>query len=82
MMEKIKRNLIANLHFQTQILESLDWNETQLEALFLYLNSALEKNISFEEIKEVVICEFGEAAFKIIYELFKDEAYLFCINGD
>jgi len=81
-MEKRQASLISNLHFQTQLLESLDWNENQLEALFLYLNQALERNISFDEIKEDVICEFGENAFKIIYELFKDEAYLFCINGD
>ena len=81
-MEKSQTSLISNLHFQTQLLESLDWNESQLQALFLYLNKSLERNIAFEEIKENVICEFGENAFKIIYELFKDEAYLFCINGD
>jgi hypothetical protein len=74
-MEKKQASLISNLHFQTQLLESLDWNENQLEALFLYLNQALERNISFDEIKENVICEFGERPFKIIYELFIKNEY-------
>ena len=50
----IERNLFRNVHYQTELLESLGWDETQLEALFEYLNTVFnaETLTKPEEIKK------------------------------
>jgi len=75
-------SILNNLHFQTQLLESLDWDENQLEALFLKISNLLKENKEFNGIIECLRRDFNDNAIKIIYDLFKEESYLFYVNGE
>ena len=66
------RKLISNLSKETELLESLDWNEEYLKSLYEYLDihfsgdSIITPDILLEEIKN----HYGEACSKILRELF------------
>jgi len=50
-MKDQKINSILNdIRFRTEVLESLGWDESQLDSLFLYLNNSLDKDIPIDEI--------------------------------
>ena len=53
-----------DLHYQTQLLESLGWDETQLEALFNYLDTVFTADIIVhpDHIKDTIEEHFGEDA--------------------
>jgi hypothetical protein len=64
--------LINNLSKETELLESLDWNEEHLKSLYEYLdihftgNSIITPDLLLEEIKHV----FGKSCSKVLREMF------------
>ena len=56
-------NQFKNLAYQTQLLESLDWDESQLETLYEYLDSAFNADMIThpEEILRTIETHFGES---------------------
>ena len=66
------RKLISNLSKETELLESLDWNEEYLKSLYEYLDihfngdSIITPDILLEEIKK----HYGEACTKVLREMF------------
>ena len=72
----MKWSVINNLNYQTQLLESLDWDENQLSALELYLNEVLNSEVTFYP--DVIISHikehFTEEASQVVYEIFKEVA--------
>ena len=58
----IEKNLFRNVHHQTALLESLNWDETQLTALFEYLHTVFHEEIlkQPEEIKKNIAEVFGD----------------------
>jgi hypothetical protein len=75
-MNKEKFRLLKNIRFETELLESLGWDESQLKALFLYLETALEDNYNYTEISAHIKDFFGNDTFIIISKVFKEEAFL------
>ena len=57
----IEKDLFKNVHYQTQLLESLGWDENQLEALYEYLGTALKEDNpkSLEDIEKNITDLFG-----------------------
>ena len=66
------RNLINNLSKETELLESLDWNEEHLKSLYEYLDihfsgdSIVTPDVLLEDIKT----HYGESCSKILREMF------------
>tara|TARA_B100000674_G_C37823398_1_gene906946 strand:- start:233 stop:499 length:267 start_codon:yes stop_codon:yes gene_type:complete len=66
------RNLINNLSKETELLESLDWNEEHLKSLYEYLDihftgdSIITPDVLLKDIK----VHYGEACSKILREMF------------
>ena len=64
--------LINNLTKETELLESLDWNEEHLKSLYEYLeihfsgDSIITPDILLADIKE----HYGEACSKVLREMF------------
>jgi len=58
----IERDLFKSVHYQTQLLESLSWDETQLAALFEYLDEvfSMKKIAKPSKIKSEIKKRFGE----------------------
>ena len=69
---KNHKALINNLYKETELLESLDWNEDDLNSLYEYLDihfngdSIITPDLLLEEVK----LNFGEACSKVLRELF------------
>ena len=67
-----KTNLINNLSKETELLESLDWNEEHLSSLYDYLDihlngdSIITLDILLEEIKKY----YGESCSKVLRKMF------------
>jgi len=64
--------LISNIAKETELLESLDWNEDSLKSLYEYLDihfngdSIITPDILLEDIKE----HYGESCSKILRNMF------------
>ena len=64
--------LISNLSKETELLESLDWNEEHLKSLYVYLDihfngdSIITPDLLLEDIKE----HYGESCSKVLREMF------------
>ena len=75
-MTKENFRLLNNIRFKTALLESLGWDESQLEALFLYLETSLKDNYSYTEISKTIKEDFSEDTFNIIAKVFNEESFL------
>ena len=75
-MKKENFRLLNNIRFKTELLESLGWDESQLEALFLYLETSLKDNYSYTEISKTIKEDFSEDTFNIIAKVFNEESFL------
>jgi hypothetical protein len=76
-MKDQKINSVLNdIRFRTEVLESLGWDETQLNSLFLCLNDCLLNNLELELIMKEINNTYGIETFKIIKKLFEREALL------
>ena len=69
-----KTTLINNLSKETELLESLDWDEDHLKSLYEYLNihfngdSIITPDLLLEDIKK----HYGEPCSKVLREMFVD----------
>jgi len=80
-MKDQKINSVLNdIRFRTEVLESLGWDESQLDSLFLYLNNSLDKDIPIEEIMLEIQDTYGIETFKIIKDIFEKEALLMTVG--
>jgi hypothetical protein len=74
---KYHKKLIGNLAKETEILESLDWNEEQLKNLYEYLDlhfngdSIITPDLLLEEIKK----HYGESCSNILREMFIEVSF-------
>ena len=70
---EVKSDIFNDLNCQTQLLESLDWDEDQLQALLLYLNEVLSDEIVFHphDIIMYIKDNFTEEAAEEIRQIFK-----------
>lgn len=75
-MKKENFRLLKNIRFKTALLESLDWDESQLKALFLYLETSLRDNYSYTEIAKTIKEDFSKDTFDIIAKVFNEESFL------
>ena len=70
-MKELKK-IVNNLTKETELLESLDWNEDHLKSLYEYLDihfngdSIITPDLLLEDIKE----HYGEACSKVLREMF------------
>ena len=80
-MKDQKINSILNdIRFRTEVLESLGWDESQLDSLFLYLNNSLDKDIPIDEIMLEIQDTYGIETFKIIKDIFEKETLLMTVG--
>ena len=69
---KNQKYLINNLSKETELLESLDWNEEHLKSLYEYLeihfdgDSIITPDLLLEDIKQ----HYGEPCSKVLREMF------------
>jgi hypothetical protein len=63
-------SILNNIHFETKLLESLDWDDDALSRLLKFVFQALEENYSQEFIFDKIKENFSESACIIIKELF------------
>lgn len=70
------KSLLIDMNFRTELLESLDWDETQFDSLLKYLQEEIRSNLtSPEELLENIDINYGENARKLVKKMFK-EAYI------
>ena len=72
-MSKVKSDIFNDLNYQTQLLESLDWDEDQLQALLLYLQEVLNDEIILhpENIITTIADNFTVEAAKEVRQIFR-----------
>jgi len=67
-------SIVEDIRFRTSLLESLEWDEDLLQTFLLYFDDKLKSNSNLQEmLTEIKDC-FGEAPYKIVVNLFKEEA--------
>ena len=68
------KSKIKNLHYETQLLESLEWDTDQLEALFEYVDNVFSHEILIypEEILNEVANNFGESTKQCLKQIFNE----------
>ena len=61
--EQLDINKFKNLAYQTQLLESLDWDESQLEVLYGYLDATFNADMIThpDEILRTIEAHFGKS---------------------
>jgi len=78
--------LLHDLNFQTALLESVDWDESQSAALLQYLTKVLSgTTVLPEDILKSILSEYGTAARDLIKKIFLDayiENGLYMKSGD
>ena len=67
-------SIIEDLRFRTSLLESLEWDEDLLQTFLFYFDDQLKKNSDLDNLLIDIESNFGRETFKIIAELFKEEA--------
>ena len=67
-------SVIEDLRFRTSLLESLEWDEDLLQTFLFYFDDQLRKNADLNKLLTDIENHFGSETFKIIAELFKEEA--------
>ena len=67
-------SVTEDLNFRTSLLESLEWDEDLLQTFLFYFDDQLRKNTNLDKLLIEVRDHFGQETFKIIAELFKEEA--------
>ena len=77
--------IVINIHYQTQLLESLGWDEQLLDQLLTYLDTEFS-NFNLKPpsgiISEVEI-HFGKATSEVLAEIFKSQMmFLKAYSGD
>ena len=63
-------SILNNIHFETKLLESLDWDDDALSRLLKFVFQALEENYSQEFILQKIKENFSEETCIIIKEVF------------
>ena len=63
-------SILNNIHFETQLLESLDWDNDSLSRLLKFVFQALEENYSQEFILQKIKENFSDETCIIIKEVF------------
>ena len=73
----LKNNLI-NLSYQTEILESLGWDENQLNTLYEYLDTVFNEDMLThpDAVLKIIEDNFGYSCKIIIDRLFKEVAVI------
>ena len=73
-MKGITLENFKNLHYETKLLESLDWDETQLMALFEYVDSVFNDDVIVHpsHILETISSFFGENAKDCFENIFNE----------
>ena len=72
-LSELSKSLLQDLNFQTALLESVSWDETQFSSLVQYLNKSLSNShLTPEELLENIRNEFGESAHLLIKQTFVD----------
>lgn len=67
-------SVTEDLRFRTSLLESLEWDEDLLQTFLFYFNDQLRKNTDLDKLLTDIERDFGGETFKIIADLFKEEA--------
>lgn len=67
-------SIILDLRFRTALLESLEWDESLLQAFLLFFESEIKNNSDITYILKVIEQNFGKETHDIIVDLFKEEA--------
>jgi len=68
-------SILNNIHFETQLLESLDWDNESLSRLLKFVFQALEENYNQEFIFEKIKENFSDATCIIIKEVFTTTSF-------
>jgi len=63
-------SILNNIHFETQLLESLEWDNESLSRLLKFVFQALEENYTEEFILQKIKENFSEDTCIIIKEMF------------
>lgn len=66
-------NLIKNARIETELLESLDWDEEYYECFIRDLNNMLISTRYIEDIKKYIIEFYGKETWNISYKFLKEE---------
>jgi hypothetical protein len=63
-------SILNNIHFETQLLESLDWDNESLSRLFKFVFQALKENYRQDFIFETIKEKFSNETYIIIKDVF------------
>lgn len=67
----LNKNLLHDLNFQTALLESVGWDETQSTSLLNYLHQSFREITSTpNDILKHILDEYGDEAHNLIKEMF------------
>jgi len=65
------KSLLIDLNFRTELLESLNWDETQFEALLLYLQQVLiQSTLLPDDILSHIKDAYGDITHDLIKKMF------------
>ena len=70
----MNQDQLLSVHYSTQLLESLNWDERQLQALYEYLGKVFNEKftITINEATEHIKINFGELAAECFTSILND----------
>lgn len=68
-------SIIADVHFKTALLESLEWDEDLLETFLIYFDNEMRAGVDLEKLISEIKDNFNENVLDVIIDLFKEEAF-------
>ena len=65
-MDDTNKSLLLDINFRTELLESLDWDESQFDSLFIFLQENFQSNkVGPKELLEQIKVKYGENTSKL-----------------
>lgn len=78
---KANQNSILNdIRFRTELLESLGWDENQLNSLFEYLQLELSNDTKLNIIMSHIKDNYSNSVYKIIKNIFVEESLFISVG--
>ena len=72
-MDDTNKSLLLDINFRTELLESLDWDESQFDSLFIFLQENFQSNkVGPKELLEQIKVKYGENTSKLLLDLVKN----------
>ncbi len=71
---------LAHINFETELLEALNWDESELSRLQNYLNNDAARGQNVEKVLNEIELEFGKSISEILRKLFGEMIFSYNLH--